>query len=263
MTPPPEPKGSRPPTAASTEALAARADLTRLHKDVVDAEERVVKTNAADLLEANQHLVVSTLRAQVDAETSAKELKESWRPNERDVLTGLPNRALMLERFAQAIDAAKRNSVSLAVLFLDLDGFKRINDTLGHATGDYALKLTANCLVSLVRSIDTVSRHGGDEFLILLSALTKPSDALLVAEKVIAALAIAGRTGEHSLGLTASIGISVYPHDGEDPETLIDRADAAMYLAKKHALGRYAFHGQQATPGGGLGSVPPCARSER
>jgi diguanylate cyclase len=227
------------------EAREARNDLTRLHHEVVEAEDRVVSTNAAQLLEANEQLVVSTLRAQVDVATSADELKEVSRLAELDALTGLPNRALLLDRFTQAIAHAKRNKTWLALLFLDLDNFKKINDTLGHAVGDQALKLAACCLVSAVREEDTVSRHSGDEFLILLAEVAQASDAVLVAEKVIAALGHAGRVGNHDLCLTASIGISVYPNDGDDAPTLIDRADAAMYLAKKHGLGSFVFHGQE------------------
>jgi len=226
-------------------AEEARAHLTQLHHEVVEAEELVISTNAAQLLEANEHLVISTLRAQTDAETSTRELKEAARSIDRDPLTQLPNRALLLDRFRQAIVDAKRNSTLVALLFLDLDNFKQINDTLGHAAGDQALKRAAGCLVSAIRAGDTVSRHGGDEFLILLSGVSQPPDAVLVAEKVIATLAVPSQIGNQVLSLTASIGISVYPTDGDDTDTLIDRADAAMYLAKKHGAGRFALHGQE------------------
>jgi diguanylate cyclase (GGDEF)-like protein len=234
-------------TPLEEEVKEARADLTRLHRDVVDAEDRLVNTHAAQLLEANEKLVVSTVRAQTHADASAAELKGVSRASQLDPLTKLPNRALLLDRFAIAIASAKRRSARLALLFLDLNEFKQINDKLGHAVGDEALRTAAQCLRSSVRDVDTVSRHGGDEFLILLSEVSQPSDALRVAEKVIAALAAPHALGEEVIRLSASIGISIYPEDGENSATLIDRADAAMYLAKKHEFGSVVFHGQGPT----------------
>jgi diguanylate cyclase (GGDEF)-like protein len=233
-------------------AQEARADLARLHRELIEAEERVVETHSAELLEANEQLAVSTLRAQGDAETIARGLKF-------DPLTELPNRVLLLDRLKQGITNAKRNDTRLALLFVDLNNFKQINDTLGHATGDKALKLAAHCLASTVRAEDTVSRHGGDEFLILLAKVSKATDALLVAEKVLAALGIPTQAGNEVIRLTASIGISVYPDDGEDAETLIDRADAAMYLAKKHGAGSFAV--QSSRPPAASGPEPPALES--
>jgi diguanylate cyclase (GGDEF)-like protein len=225
------------------EATKARAELARLHQDVVDAEERVVITHAAELLAVNEQLVVTTLRVQTDADTCADELKEVSRATGLDALTELPNRVLLLDRFAHAIAHARRHRTRLALLFLDLDNFKQINDTLGHAVGDEALKRAADCLRSSVRDFDTVSRHGGDEFLILLTEVSQASDAVRVADKVIAALGTPHRVGDHVVRLTASIGISIYPDDGEETNRLIDRADAAMYLAKKRGLGSVVFNG--------------------
>jgi diguanylate cyclase len=222
----------------------ARADLTRLHQDVVEAEERLVEVNAAQLLEANQELVVSTVRAQTHADACAQELQGVSRASQRDALTNLPNRALLLDRLSLAIARAKRQHGRLAVLFLDLNDFKKINDTFGHAVGDEALQTVAECIRSSVRAEDTVSRHGGDEFLILLSEVSHVSDAFLVADKVIAALGALHPLGGHMIRLTASIGISIYPDDGDSAATLIQRADAAMYLAKKHEFGSVVFHGQ-------------------
>jgi diguanylate cyclase (GGDEF)-like protein len=233
----------------------ARAELTRLHEDVLEAEERVVATHAAQLLEANQELVVSTVRVQTHADACAAQLEVASRSAEIDVLTELPNRLLLLDRFEHAIGNAKRHGSRVALLFLDIDKFKEINDTLGHAVGDEVLKRVAQCLTSSVRDVDTVSRHGGDEFLILLAEVSQVADAALVADKVIAALAGPHRLGERTISLEASIGISIYPEDGEEAGELIDRADAAMYLAKKQGLGSVVFHGQQ--PVGEASSRPP------
>ena len=139
--------------------------------------------------------------------------------------------------------------------------FKQINDSFGHAAGDRALQLVADCLASLVRETDTVSRHGGDEFLIILAEMVQPADAALVAEKVNAALGAYSRIGDHAVSLKASIGISVYPEDGEDAKTLIDRADAAMYLAKKQTLGGFVFHA--AHPPGRASLPAPAIGSQR
>src|ERR1700733_8295196 len=123
VTAPPDPNDGEKTKAASERLEEARADLTRLHQDVLEAEERVVKATAAPLLEANEQLVGSALRAQADAEACAKELKGSVRPTELDALTELPNRAMLLDRFADSVANAKRKAGRLAVLFLDLDNF--------------------------------------------------------------------------------------------------------------------------------------------
>ena len=140
--------------------------------------------------------------------------------------------------------SAKRRGSRLALLFLDLDHFKPINDSLGHALGDEVLKTVAQRLSSAVREADTVSRYGGDEFLILLSEVSQPSDAELIAGKLIAAIAEPCRVGGHVLQLSASIGISLYPDDGEDIDLLIRKADNAMYRAKRHGPGSFALQGQ-------------------
>jgi diguanylate cyclase len=176
---------------------------------------------------------VESLRAQVEAESALDALQEITRRAEHDPLTQLPNRVLLLDRFSRAIASAERHGGRLALLFLDLDGFKQINDTLGHATGDEVLKLVAQRLSSAVRKADTVSRHGGDEFLILLTEVSQASDARLIAEKVRAALKAPARVGPHRFDLSASIGISLYPDDGLDADQLIEQADTAMYEAKR------------------------------
>jgi diguanylate cyclase (GGDEF)-like protein/PAS domain S-box-containing protein len=160
---------------------------------------------------------------------------------QHDILTDLPNRLLLKDRLTQAISLARRNHNQLAVLFLDLDGFKHINDSLGHAIGDKLLQSIAARLLGCVRKSDTVSRQGGDEFVILLSEVTHGADAAISAAKIITELKKAHRLGEHSLRVTVSIGLSTYPDNGEDAETLIKNADTAMYHAKQCGLDNYKF----------------------
>jgi diguanylate cyclase (GGDEF)-like protein/PAS domain S-box-containing protein len=149
-----------------------------------------------------------------------------------DALTGLPNRVLLESRLTQAIALASRHNCEAAVLFLDLDAFKLVNDTLGHAVGDRLLESVARLLQQCVRSTDTVSRFGGDEFVVLLSELSRPGDAVVFAQRILRALQVPHSVDQHKLMVTASIGIALYPHDGVDPQTLLRNADAAMFQAK-------------------------------
>ncbi len=250
-------------TRLSGQVEAMRSVLVRLLQDVVLAESRLDNSQATQLLEANERLVVTALSAQSEADTAAQALDDAARARGLDPLTELPNRALLLDRLAQAIAHAKRHGTRVALLFLDLDDFKQINDTHGHAVGDEALKLAARCLASSVRETDTVSRHGGDEFLILLAEVARAEDAALIAEKAITALAASGGVGDHAVRLSASIGISLYPDDGEDADTLIDRADAAMYVAKRHDIGGYAFHADQLAGARGRRATLPESPQQR
>jgi diguanylate cyclase (GGDEF)-like protein len=148
---------------------------------------------------------------------------------------------MLKDRLAQAIAMALRNQHQLAVLFLDLDGFKHINDSLGHSVGDKLLQAVATRLSSCVRKSDTVSRQGGDEFVILLPEVTHAADAAISAAKIIAELKKTFCIGEQNLSVTVSIGISTYPDNGSDPETLIKNADTAMYDAKQRGHDNYQF----------------------
>ena len=215
------------------QVAAMRTVLVQLLQQIVVAQGRLDRSQADLLLEANEQLVVSALEAHTDAESAHGALDQVSRLGSLDPLTGLPNRALLLARFETAIVNAKRHGNRVALLFLDLDAFKQINDTLGHAAGDHALQLVADSLSSMVRETDTVSRHGGDEFLVLLAEVNRADDAEIVADKVHAALATYRQLDGHPVELRASVGISVYPEDGADPATLIARADAAMYAAKR------------------------------
>ena len=158
---------------------------------------------------------------------------------QHDALTELPNRALFNERLTRAIGLAKRHQHQAALLFMDLDAFKAINDSLGHAIGDCLLQSVAGRLTHCVRSTDTICRQGGDEFVVLLSEIDKPQDAVRIAEKILATLAEAHAINQHELHVTASIGVSIYPDHGSDEFTLLNNADTAMYHAKKSGRNKY------------------------
>jgi diguanylate cyclase (GGDEF)-like protein/PAS domain S-box-containing protein len=161
---------------------------------------------------------------------------------EHDALTDLPNRMLLSDRLARAIALARRYGRRLGVVFIDCDRFKHINDSLGHAIGDQVLRAVAKRLTTCVRESDTVSRHGGDEFLILLSELEHADDARLIAEKMVSSIAEPLQIDGHELQLTVSAGIALYPEDGQDAQSLIMRADTAMYHAKNTGRNRVGFY---------------------
>ncbi|GLR81503.1 EAL domain-containing protein (plasmid) [Azospirillum oryzae] len=158
-----------------------------------------------------------------------------------DALTGLPNRVLLYDRIAQALREGRRDGTKVAVLFIDLDRFKVINDSLGHSFGDEVLRSVARRLQSGLRESDTVGRLGGDEFLIVVRRVMEPNDAACVAEKVVAHLASPFAVGGQNFVVTPSIGISLYPDDAEDPEGLIRCADIAMYHAKEQGRNGFRF----------------------
>jgi len=160
---------------------------------------------------------------------------------QHDFLTSLPNRMLLNDRVGQAIALAPRHMKGVAVLFLDLDGFKHINDSLGHSIGDKLLQSIAKRLVDCVRGSDTVSRQGGDEFVVLLSEVEQPEDAAITARRMLQAVAQPHSIDQHDLHVTTSIGVSVYPDDGLNAETLIKNADTAMYQAKENGRQSYQF----------------------
>ncbi|GAC1505453.1 MAG: hypothetical protein NVS1B6_13380 [Steroidobacteraceae bacterium] len=177
-----------------------------------------------------------------------RDLSESRAMTERmsylahhDFLTDLPNRVLLSSRLSQCIILAERHKRRLSILFLDLDGFKLINDSLGHSVGDELLKEVARRLTHCVRRSDTVSRQGGDEFVVLLAEVTNAHDAAVTAEKMRVALSAPYFISSHQLHLRCSIGISVFPDDGRDAETLIKSADMAMYHAKETGRNRIQF----------------------
>ncbi len=159
-----------------------------------------------------------------------------------DALTGLPNRLLFHDRLLVAFANAKRSGRQLALLMLDLDEFKEVNDTLGHYTGDRLLQEVSKRLTDLLRGSDTIARLGGDEFMLLIPEVTNAEDYVIIAEKIIKALHRAFRCDGHKIRITTSIGIAIFPHHGDDADTLMKHADTAMYRAKKMGRDNYQIY---------------------
>jgi diguanylate cyclase (GGDEF)-like protein len=225
----------------NAQADVVRAELAALRRDLAQVQDELSNLRTKQVLEVNAELVQAAVHADSVAQTAVSSLDELARSTQHDELTGAPTRALLLDRLENAIAMAGRRSTRVGVIFVDLDGFKQINDTLGHAVGDQVLQLATRRLESSVRESDSVSRHGGDEFVVLLAELARPSDAAAVAQKMIETLQAPALIGPHRVAVSASLGISVYPEDGDDPITLIECADAAMYRAKRSGTGGYAF----------------------
>lgn len=159
-----------------------------------------------------------------------------------DMLTGLPNRALLTDRMHQALALARRDKGMLAVMFLDLDKFKPVNDTFGHDIGDLLLKEVAKRLLDSGRASDTVARIGGDEFVVLLPVIEQKQDATVVAKKILHALNRPFEIAGHSLDISTSIGIAIYPEHADDEKLLLINADVAMYHAKKNGRDSFMFY---------------------
>jgi diguanylate cyclase (GGDEF)-like protein len=211
------------PTALSALALIATVAMVPL----------LLRGLATPILEHLDAAITerNTLQAELDA---AHKAKEEFRDLAyHDGLTGLPNRSLLYDRLGLAIAHSYRQSSHLALLFLDLDDFKNVNDSLGHASGDRLLVELAIRLRGSVRAGDTVARFGGDEFVVLLDSVSGAEDAARVAAKVLDAVRVPFRFDGHELCTTASVGVSVYPGDGTSPDQLVSSADAAMYRDKQ------------------------------
>lgn len=163
-----------------------------------------------------------------------------------DALTGLPNRLLLTDRFRQAVRSARRAGSTFAVVMLDIDGFKQINDQLGHVVGDAVLQQTARRLRTAVRESDTVARLGGDEFLLLLGMAERDGGAEDIGKRVLRTFTAPMRIEDRTVHVRASFGIALFPEHGADMESLIERADAAMYRAKSHGGGYELFGGVSA-----------------
>jgi diguanylate cyclase (GGDEF)-like protein/PAS domain S-box-containing protein len=215
--------------------LPARCILVRR-----DGSEVVIEDSVAPIHDRNGQAagVVFAFRDVSAAQAMTLQMTHSA---EHDLLTGLPNRRLLHDRVSQSIALARRDMSKIAVLYLDLDGFKYINDSLGHPIGDQLLQSIAKRLVDCVRATDTVSRQGGDEFVILLTEVRQPEDAAVMANRMLHVVAEAHSIDARDLHVTTSIGISVYPEDGQDADTLIKNADTAMYQAKENGRQKFQF----------------------
>lgn len=247
---------------ADEEAILGREEETDLREEVVDLREVVVdkrekalrtnkKTSKArialseQLRDANEQLILATVHAQIMTEAAEQTVAIMTHMAEHDFLTGLPNRSLLTDRLAQAIALAQRHGKKVALMYLDVDNFKHINDSLGHAIGDLLLQSVAQRLLTCVRLSDTVSRQGGDEFVVMLPEAEEALDAAHTAKKLIAAVAKPHLVADHQLHVTLSIGISLYPDDGKDVETVLRNADIAMYQAKKSGRNNYKLFTQE------------------
>lgn len=205
-----------------------------------DGRECAIEDSAAPIHDANGQLSGAVIVFHDITDAQATALKMAYLA-QHDFLTNLPNRVLLNDRISQAIAVAERRRSHLGVLFLDLDNFKLINDSLGHSIGDRLLQSVAQRLTACVRRSDTVSRQGGDEFVVLLTEDNFAEDAALTAEKILTAMAQPHVLDGQQLLVTTSIGISTYPADGLNAETLIKHADSAMYQAKERGRNNYQF----------------------
>ncbi len=201
-------------------------ELTQSFIDMNDA----VNQKIQQINEINASLEDEIARRTTQLRLANEELTKLAR---HDVLTGLPNRQLVSDRLVQALVAAKRDKARVALMFIDLDEFKPINDMQGHAVGDLMLKEVAQRIHVCIREMDTVSRIGGDEFLILLPVIETVQDAVVVAEKIRLALNQPFELAGRCLRISSSIGIAIYPEHGSDESALLKHADTAMYVAKK------------------------------
>jgi diguanylate cyclase (GGDEF)-like protein/PAS domain S-box-containing protein len=205
-----------------------------------DGYESAIEDTAAPIHDRRGHVTGAVIVFHDVSVARAMSLRMSYLA-QHDFLTELPNRMLLNDRLTQASASAHRHGTCLAVLFVDVDHFKRINDTLGHTIGDQLLKSVAQRLVACVRHTDTVSRQGGDEFLVLLSEVSRANDAAVSADKILAALSVPHHIEHQDVHITVSVGIGVYPQDGTDAETLVKNADTALFHAKGHGRNNQQF----------------------
>jgi diguanylate cyclase (GGDEF)-like protein/PAS domain S-box-containing protein len=218
-----------------------------------DGSESWLSTSKVPLMDSDGQ-VIGILGAYIDITAQKETVKEMQRARDalgyqaqHDVLTGLPNRVLYMDRLNHAIEKATRTGEKLAVLFLDLDRFKEINDSFGHEMGDKIVNLLGGRIVKILRAEDTVARFGGDEFTVLLEDITNISDISEIATKIVQGMEEPFDFEDHQMHLTLSIGISVYPDDGESADILIRNADTAMYRTKEEGRNAYTFYGKEMT----------------
>ena len=225
--------------ARKEQELARREHALQPREDAMRARSALEAKAQSQLREANERLVIAAVQAQVMTEAAQDAAAQLSHMASHDHLTSLPNRALLTDRLAQAMALARRRGKRVALMYLDVDHFKHINDSLGHSVGDALLQLLAQRLRDCVRQSDTVCRQGGDEFVLLLAEVEQPADAALAAAKLIEAMASPCVIGEHHLHVGVSIGVSIYPDDAADVESMLRNADTAMYHAKRNGRNHY------------------------
>ena len=222
---------------AQNKAVGLNANCILIRRD---GHESAIEDSAAPIHDRNGHCTGAVIVFH-DVSVARSMSLQMTHSAQHDFLTELPNRMLLNDRISHAITLARRHKKKVAMLFLDLDGFKHINDSLGHPVGDKLLQSIAKRLVNCIRGTDTVSRQGGDEFIVLLSEVEHSEDAAITARRMLQSVAEAHSIGQHDLHVTSSIGVSIYPDDGLDAETLIKNADTAMYQAKENGRQSYRF----------------------
>jgi diguanylate cyclase (GGDEF)-like protein/PAS domain S-box-containing protein len=219
-------------------ALGLTPDCVLIRRD---GHEAGIEDSAAPIHNRNGHVTGAVMVFHDVTQARAAALRTAYLA-QHDALSGLANRALLTDRLSHAITTAERHRGLLAVLFVDIDHFKAINDSLGHSVGDQLLKAVAERLLAGVRSSDTVGRLGGDEFVVILSEVAHSADAAISADKLLAALSPPYSIDTHSVNITASIGIATYPDNGQSADTLLANADAAMYHAKESGRNQHHFY---------------------
>jgi diguanylate cyclase (GGDEF)-like protein len=241
------------PTPFSVSTLMVLVGSLVASSVLVHIYERTREAQACQLLEVNRQLKEEARERRAAEEALRRSDARLRHLAHHDQLTQLPNRLLLLDRLEQAMRLADRSGRLLAVIFVDLDNFKPVNDAIGHEGGDVLLVQAAGRLAGTLRSADTVGRYGGDEFVVIAGHLTDKESAYGIADKIITALAPPFLIGECEFRIGASLGIAFYPEDGQDCDSLISRADAAMYVAKKNGKGCWS---DQAKKMEGRGCLP-------
>ncbi len=231
------------------DVLKSKKHITVVHNhDTQDGKDRYIELSASPLFDKEKNCIgiIESARDITGHISVQDELREQRNildhQAHHDALTSLPNRVLFNDRVNQGIEKGKRNNTKFAILFIDLDHFKEINDTLGHAVGDEILKIVSSRLQTVVRDEDTVARLGGDEFTIIVENLSQIQDAGLVSSKILESLSELMLVNENALNISSSIGISIYPDNATTYENLLKHADSAMYTAKDKGRNNYQYY---------------------
>lgn len=241
-------ESTRKPVPNPVEVVLAHGTVCGIANHTVlvskSGEEFAIEDSAAPIINVD-HTTIGVVLVFHDV-SSAKHMAEKMSYlAEHDFLTDLPNRLLLTDRITQALSLARRKRSRIAILYVDIDHFKKINDTLGHDVGDQLLVIVSKKLQACLRSMDTISRQGGDEFVILLTEFDSPSTPVNIANKLLEATSTTFQIGTHELNVSASIGVAMYPEDGNTSEALMRNADAAMYYAKDMGRNNYQFFTKQ------------------